>query len=831
MASPWQDVRYGARVLRKSLGFTAVVVATLALGIGANTAIFTVVNAVLLRPLPYKDPDRLVRITGDLRRLGQRDVGISVSELFDLQRRTTVFASVTGVLPVNANLTGGDEPARIEAQLDSATYFQVLGVDAALGRVFGPDDEVPGNATLAVISDGLWKRTFGADPRILGGRIRLDNDAYTVIGVLPPGFRHPGPSVEREAEIWVPAGYSAAPWVAPPNRTARFLTALGRLKPGITLRTAQSELEALSLALTGEYADAYPDNAGWALRAVSLQDDLTGNVRPALLVLLIVVGVVLLIACVNVASLMLSRANARKGEFAIRLALGASRARLVRQLLAESLVLSLLGGLAGLAFAWLALGGLESVIPADLPRVREIRMDGAVLGFALAASLLTALFFGLVPALYGFATDLRSALEHAGRRGTRGEARSHIGALLVVAEFAMALTLVVGAVLLVRSFWKLANVAPGFNPQRVHTVGVWLPVPNDPTTGPYFKPEQKVAFFKKVLDRLRVVPGVKAVGGVDQLPLSGKRFRIPIRVEGHGEAFDAQAQTGWGQATPDYFKVMEIPLMRGRAFEETDDLHAQPVALVSETFARKYLPGEDPVGRHLQIAPGLPGMPAGMPPWLLIVGVVGDAKDAALEADQAPLMYTPVLQGQGTVLNLAFVLRVEPGYGDTGGLAKTVARNVRAVDPDVPVFASQTMSEVVSRALSNRRFAMLLLVLFAGLALVLSALGIYGVMAYAVSQRVHEFGLRLALGARPDDVLRLVLRRGATIALVGAGGGALAAVLVTRGMSSLLYGVTPGDPVTFLVAPVLLGLVALLGCLVPARRAAKVDPIVALRGD
>jgi predicted permease len=826
MKAFWQDLRYGARMIITKPAFTALVVLTLALGIGANAAIFTVVNAVLLRPLPYKNPEQLVRITSDLRKLGQRDVGVSVPELFDLQKHTTVFAEVAGVLPVNSNLTGGDQPARVETHLDSANYFKLLGVDAALGRVFGPADEVPGNATVAVITDGIWKRRFGADPHILGKPIRIDNDAYTVIGVLPPDFRHPGRSIEREAEVWVPAGYSAAPWPTPPVRQARFVSALARLNPGETIATAQADLDSLTNELTRQYSDNYSANAGWSLRVIQLQQDLTGNVRPALLVLLIVVGFVLLIACVNIANLMLSRANARQGEIAIRVALGATRRRLVQQLLAESLLLSLLGGLVGLLLASLTLGGLTSVIPADLTRVRAIQMDGSVLGFALAVSLLTAVLFGLAPALYGFTPDLQNTLKQTETRTTHGEARSRAGSLLVVAEFAMALVLVIGAALLVRSFWNLASVSPGFRSEQVQTVSVWLPVPNDPTTGPYFKPEKKIEFYKKVMDQLQVLPGVEAVGGVDQLPLSGKRFQIPIKIEGRGENFDARIQSGWGQVTPDYFSVMGIPLLRGRGFKEPDNLQAQPVAIISQVFAREYFANEDPIGKHLQVPAGLPALP-GTPPWFLVVGVVGDIKDSALDAEPLPLMYTPALQG--TVFNLVFVLRTSLGMHNPGGLAESVAQVVRAVDPEVPVYAARTMDEVVSRALSNRRFAMLLLMLFAGLALVLSAVGIYGVMAYAVSQRIHEIGVRLALGAQQRDVLRLVLRRGIFMALAGSAVGAVAAVALTRWMAGLLYGVTSTDPLTFIFAPVLLGLVALLACFVPARRATKVDPIVALR--
>jgi predicted permease len=823
----WQDLRYGFRMLVKSPGFTAVVVLTLGLGIGANAAIFTVVDAVLIRPLPYRNPDRLVRITSDMQKLGQRDVGISAPELFDLQKDTKAFAEVAGVLPVNSNLTGGDEPARVETQLNSGNYFEVLGVTAALGRVFGPQDQVPGNATVAVISNGIWKRRFGSDPNILGRQIRIDNDAYTVIGVLPSDFRHPGRAIEREAEVWVPAGYAAAPWPTPPIRVARFIGALARLKPGETIATAQAELDSLTGALTRQYANDYPANAGWALRAIPLQQDLTGNVRPALLVLLIVVGSVLLIACVNIANLMLSRANARQGEIAIRLALGATRRRLVRQLLTESLLLSLLGGVVGLMLASLTLGGLTSLIPADLPRVRAIQMDGSVLGFTLAVSVLTALLFGLVPALFGFTTDLQNTLKQTGTRATRGEGRHRLGSLLVVAEFAVALILVIGAVLLVRSFWNLAGVSPGFRPQQVQTVSVWLPVPNDPTTGPYYKPEKKVEFYKKVLDRLQNLPGVEAVGGVDQLPLSGPRFQLPIKIEGRGENFDARIETAWGAATTDYFRVMGIPLLQGRTFRDSDNMQAQPVVILSRTFARKYFGSDDPIGKHLQVPRGVPPLPPGPPPWFEIIGVVGDVKDTALDAEQIPLMYTPVLQG--VVFNLAFVLRTVPGWQDPGGVEESVSREVRAVDPEVPVYAARTMNEVVSRALSNRRFAMLLVLLFAGLALVLSAIGIYGVMAYSVSQRIHEIGVRLALGAEPRDVLGLVLRRGLSLAVAGAAAGLGTALVVTHWMAGLLYGVNSTDPLTFVLALLLLGVVALLACFVPARRAAKVDPIVALR--
>jgi len=828
MGTLWQDIRYGSRMLWKNPGFTAVAVLTLALGIGANAAIFSIVNAVLLRPLPYKNPEQLVRVTGEFRMLNQHDGGLSVPEFSDLQKQPQIFEDVAGLLPINANLTGGEQPARVEVVLDTASYFSVLGVNAAMGRVFGPQDSVGGIGTVAVLSDGTWKRRFGADPNIVGKQIRIDNDLYTVIGVMPPDFRHPGRALLSEIELWAPSGFSATPFRNPPDRNARFLRgSLARLRPGVSIAMAQAQLDSLSETLRRQYPDSYPANAGWTLRVNPLQQDLTGNVRPALLVLLTVVGFVLLIACVNVANLLLARAGGRQGEIAIRLALGATRFRLLRQLLMESLLLSFLGGALGLAFASATFELLLRLIPAELLQTQVIQMDRSVLWFGLGICTLTAILFGLVPALSASSPNVQETLRQSGLRSTMGVHRNRIGSALVVLEFAMALMLVIAAVLLVRSFWNLATLSPGFRAEHVQTASVWLPSPNDPTAGDYYKQEQKIDFYRKVLARLRNLPGIAEAAATDGLPLTGGRFMASFRIQGRRENFGELGATGWSFATPEYFQLMSMPLLRGRSFSEADDLHARRVAIVNEAFARKYFAGQDPVGHQVQAPAGSFTFDRDTPPWYTIVGIVGNVKDNALDVAQIPIVYSPF--AQDAQYNLSFVYRTRPGFENPGTLAEAVAREVHGVDPQVPVYGVRSLDDIVSRALSGRRFSMQLLVLFAALALVLSAVGIYGVVKFFVSQRTHEIGIRMAMGAQPRDVLRLVFGFGLTMALAGVGIGLGAALLITRWLSGLLYGVSTTDAMTFVAAPLLLSFVALLACYVPARRAMRVDPMVALR--
>ncbi|HXZ11889.1 MAG TPA: ABC transporter permease [Candidatus Sulfotelmatobacter sp.] len=829
MGAFWQDLRYAFRMLSKSPGFTAVAVLTLGLGIGGNAAIFSVVNSVLLRPLPYKNPEQLVKVTSEFTKLNQHDLGLSVPELQDLQRDTQLFQGVVGMISINCNLTGGERPARVESVLHTANYFSVLGVNAAMGRVFGPQDDEPGIGTVAVLSDGAWKRRFGADPNIIGKQIRVDDDLYTVVGIMPPNFRHPGKALLSETELWGPTGFAATPFPDPPVRAARFLQgAIARLQPGVTVAMAQAQLESLSNALLRQYPDSYTGDNGWTLRVTPLQQELTGNVRPALLVLLAVVGFVLLIACVNVANLLLARAGARQGEIAVRLALGATRYRLLRQLLVESLLLSFLGAALGLVLAFSTFDFLVRLIPADLLQTQVIQMDRSVLWFGLGICVLTAILFGLVPALSASGANVQETLRQTGLRATSGVRSNRIGAALVVLEFAMALMLVIGAVLLVRSFWNLATMSPGFRPQQIQTASVWLPSPNDPTAGAYYTPEQKAIFYRKVLERLRNLPGVEEAAATDVLPLvSARRFVLPIKIQGRRENFGELGFAAWGFGSSEYLHVMGIPLLRGRNFSDADDLKSQRVAIVDEAFARKFFPSQDPIGQQIQVPPGVFGFDRNYQPWYTIVGIAGNVKDNALDAIQNPMVYSPL--AQDAQFNLSFAMRIRPGFGNPSALVDSVAREVHAVDPEVPVYGPRTMDEIVSRALSSRRFSMQLLVLFAALALVLSAVGIYGVVKFFVSQRTHEIGIRMALGAQPRDVLRQVFSFGATMALWGVGIGLAAALVVTRWLSGLLYGVRSTDPLTFVAAPLLLTLVALLACYLPARRAMRVDPIVVLR--
>jgi putative ABC transport system permease protein len=827
----WQDVRYGSRMLAKNPGFTAVAVITLALGIGANAAIFSIVNAVLLRPLPYRNPEQLVKITSEFTKLNQHDLGLSEPEIEDLQRDTQLFQGVAGLMSLNSNLTGGEQPARVEVVLDNPNYFSVLGVNAAMGRVLGPQDAVQGIGTVAVLSDGAWKRRFGADPNIIGKQIRIDEDLYTIIGVMPPNFRHPGKAILNETEVWGPSGFASTPFPNPPIRTARFVQgAIARLQPGVTVAMAQAQLDSLSNALLRQYPDSYTDKNGWTFHVTPLQQDLTGNVRPALLVLLAVVGFVLLIACVNVANLLLARAGARQGEIAIRLALGATRYRLLRQLLVESLLLSILGAALGLGLASSTFDLLVQLIPADLLHTQVIQMDRSVLWFGLGICVLTAILFGLVPALSASGSNVQETLRQSGLRSTGGVRSNRIGSALVVMEFAMALLLVIGAALLVRSFWNLASTSPGFRAQQVQTASVWLPSPNDPTAGAYYTPEQKAVFYRKVLERLRNLPGVEEAGATDTLPLeSNRRLVVAFKIQGRRENFGELGYTAWSFATPEYFRVMSIPLLRGRTFSESDDLKGQRVAIVDEAFARKYFPGQDPIGQQVQAPPGVFGFVRSLGPWYTIVGVAGNVKDNALDAVQNPMVYSPL--AQDAQFDLSFVMGIRPGFENPSALAESVTREIHAVDPQVPVYGAKTMDEIVARALSSRRFSMQLLVLFAALALVLSAVGIYGVVKYFVNQRTNEIGIRIALGAQPRDVLRLIFSFGATMALWGVGIGLAAALVVTRWLSGLLYSISATDAATFVAAPVLLSLVALLACYVPARRAMRVDPIVALRHE
>ncbi|MGA9244781.1 MAG: ABC transporter permease [Silvibacterium sp.] len=813
------DVRYALRLFAKSPGFAAVAVLTIALGIGATTAIFSVVDATLIHALSYPHPEQLVRIEDDLPGAGAREVGISIPEFKDLQR-SGIFQYVALVGGGSVNLTGSSQPARVAFLSVTPNYSAMLGVKPELGRWFDPDDQTPGFTLDALISDGLWKRAFGGDPHILGRSLRLDNDLYRVIGVMPAGFHDPGRTTEqRNTEVWLATGFAGAP-APPPLRNSRLVLAVvARLKPGLTVAAAQSQLDALVASLQKQFPDDYPLQSAWRVRLVPLKESVVGNVRQSLVLLLGAVGLVLLIGCVNVANLMLARASARGREMAVRQALGATRKRLVRQLLTESLLLSLLGGIAGLAILFGTRGFLLRMIPESLPRLNDISISWSVMLFALAATVVAGTIFGLAPALQASRLDLTHMLRLEGRgsKGSKEQARTR--RVLVVTEFALSLVLMVAAGLLLRSFWDLFKVRLGFNPQHVMAVRLWLPVPNDPTTDIYGTPAQEAPFLRELLRRSGRLPGVEeaALGSSAAIPLNHDRNRFPLILEGREIQNKQQPLIEVRDVTPGYFHLLEIPLLRGRLLRDLDDEKAPQVAVINEAMARTYWPDADPLGKRLKVRPAKPD-------WITVVGVIADARTESLAGARVPQLYQSAYQTREK--ELAIFLR---GQLNTATLPAQVREQVQSVDPELPVFGAQTLDDVLSASLSQRRFSMEIVALFAVTALLLAGLGIYGTISFLVSERTHEIGVRLALGAQRGKILEMVLRQGLNLAISGAAVGLAGALIVSHLMAGLLYGVRPTDPLTFVGVTLVLTVVALVACYIPARRAMRVDPLVALR--
>jgi predicted permease len=825
MTTLLQDMRYGLRVLWKSPGFTIVAVLSLALGVGANTAIFSIVNAVLLRSLPFSHPERLVKIVASNSGVGARDIGLSVPEFDDLRSRAGVFDQVTAIQGGPTNLTGAERPQRFELLEVSPNYFSMLGTSAHIGRVFGPSDEAPGFAEAAVISDSLWARAFGRDPGVLGRKIQLDNDPYTIVGVLPPGFRHPGSTVSTDIEIWVTCGFRADPFPKP-ERSLRILPgAIGLLKPGIGLEQAQSRLDAFASQLRAEYATDYPAGSGWSIEAEPLQDSLVGNVRPMLLVLMGAVVLIVLLASVNVANLLLARASGRQREVAVRLALGASRARMIRQMLTESVILSLISGVIGVLTAIAALH-FAQFLPVQIPRLAEVQVDRAVLSFALLVSLLAGLGFGLVPALQSSKAEIAVAIREGARgSGTSGKT-NRLRGLLIASETALAVMLMVGAGLLLRTFWGLLQENPGFNPSRIVAANVYLPVPNNPDLDRYAKPEIFNTFVREAVRRVGALPGIDLAAMTTDLPVAHLSRPRPVNIEDRPDESGKGLFSEITSVTPEYFKVLQASLLRGRYFTEDDDIDKQPVAIVDESTARTYWPDRDPIGRRLSMR-----TPRGAdnPPWCIVVGVIKDINSDGLDQSGAPHVYRPIYQFPGSRA-LTKSVTVRTSLSATS-LEPQMRREIQAVDPNLPVFNVRTMNEVIDGSLASRRFSAELVGVFAVVALLLASVGVYGLLAYMVGQRSHEIGVRMALGAMPSTIGKMIVSRGAGLAGIGVGIGLILSGIMALLISSLLYGVRPLDPEVFIAVPVILMAVVLLASYIPAWRAARVNPIVALRRD
>ncbi|HEX8144504.1 MAG TPA: ABC transporter permease [Pyrinomonadaceae bacterium] len=803
MESLFKDLRYAVRMLIRKPGFTAVAVITLALGIGANTAIFSVVNGVLLRPLPFQDPERIATFWQSNPRSGVQREDVSPANFLDWRERSRSCTEMAAALPFGYSLTGGEEPEAFRAWQVTTGFFEILGVNALYGRTFLREEFQPGNDRVVVIGHGLWQRRFGADPKLVGQKLLLNGLPHTVVGVMPPGFEF-GP----EREIW-------SPWVVVESdrqiRGSAYIKVIGRLKPGVTIEQAQQEMKQIASALAEEYPQT---NGEVGATAVSLPEQLVGHVRPALLMLLCAVGLMLLIACANVANLLLARASTRRREFAIRAALGARRSRLIMQLLTESLLLAGLGGMGGILLASWGVDAIIALSPGNLPRINQVGIDSHVLLFALGVSALTALIFGLAPALQFSRTDLQEFLKEGGRTATAGFARQRLRNLLVVSEVALALMLLVGAGLLVRSFVRLLQVDPGFTTDKALAleVHVW---------GRARTAEQRAAFFEQSLERIAALPGVEAAGAVSALPFHTNPIDIKseFSIEGRAAAAPGQEPIAYATvATFDYFRTMGIPLLRGRLFTRFDNKDAAPVVVIGETMAHRFWPGEDPVGKKITLRF------LSQQTTREIVGVIGDVRHTGLDSDPRPELFLPHLQEPYG--SMTYVVRTSV---DPLTLLPAVKKEIWTVNKSQPFSSIATMEQLISRSLAERRFSLLFLTTFASIALALAGVGIYGLISFNTTQRTHEIGVRMALGAGRLDIFKLVVGQGMALTLLGVVVGLAAAFALTRYLSSLLYGVSATDPLTFVVVSALLTLVALAACYIPARRATKVDPMVALR--
>jgi putative ABC transport system permease protein len=825
-----QDLRHGFRMLIKNPGFTLAAVMALALGIGANTAIFSVINVTLLSPLPFANPDQLVAAwTTNAARNSSR--GLTAPPDFRAwKEQGQSFEQMGACYFRDFNVSTRDEPERVRGAVVTGNLFQLLGVKPALGRFFTAEDEEFGRHQVVLLSHGLWQRRFGADPGLIGQQVRLNAESYTVVGVMPPDswLRQP----KRKADLWVPMSFE--PGSNQNTRNNYFLTVVGRLKPGVGMAKAQAEMDLVA----GQLEREHKENKGLGVRLVSLAEDVVGDNRPTLLVLMGAVGFVLLIACANVANLLLARAAAREKETALRLALGATRGRLVRQWLTENMMISLTGGALGLALSYWGLHLIAALAPENLSRDAlltrgmSLDMDYRVLIFTMLLSVLTGVVFGLLPAVQASRPDVGKTLKDSARSTTGGPRSRRVRAALVVSEIALAFILLVGAGLMLRSFMHLQGINPGFQPENLLTMQVALPDEK------YKTDVQRTAFFQQAVERIKSLPGVQSVGATTSLPLTNESWGKQFSIEGRTPpaTLDQVEAVEFRQITPDYFRAVGMTLVKGRAFNEHDTKDAPGVVIINEALARNFFPGEDPVGKRVWMGPPesmlspqlLP--PGGRFPRATVVGVVNDVMSYGVNRPIEWEVFVPYAQGGGNIpLTKLYVAVRTSSNPET--LAAAVRNQVRAVDPDQPVADMRTMEQRLSDSLWQPRLNMMLLGVFAAVAVLLAAIGIYGVVAYSVTQRTPEIGIRIALGARPADVLRLVLVQGALLALVGLGIGLAGAFALSRIMSNLIFGVSSTDPYVFGAVTLLLLLISLLGSFIPARRATRVDPMIALRSE
>ncbi|MBA2242140.1 MAG: ABC transporter permease [Chthoniobacterales bacterium] len=795
------DLRYGMRSLLKKPGFTLTAVIALALGIGANTAIFSVINGVLLRSLSYADPEKLVMVWEHNLQENDRQNVVSPGNFLDWSSQSKSFEQMAAFVSRPTNLTGGREPEEIRVQLVSQGFFPALGVQPMLGRAFTPEEDRIGNDLVVILSHALWQNRFGASPQILGQTVTMNGRQRTVIGVMPPGFHF----LDDKVLAWMPMAMDPA--INYREVGGRYLQVMARLKPGVTIEQAQAEMTGIGKQIE----QAHPKfNAGWNVALLPMHEQVVGEIKPILIVLFAAVAFVLLIACANVANLLLSRAAARQKELALRAALGASRTRLVRQMLTESVLLATMGGLLGVILAYWGIQLLIGFGPDNIPRLNEITIDPRVLGFTLAVSLFTGLLFGLIPALQASRPDLNDALKEGSRGSTGGRSRT-LRNVFVIAEVSIALVLLIGAGLMIRSFMQLQSVETGFRPENVLTMRVQLPRTK------YKEPHQIVDFFKQAQDRIAAVPGVQAIGAISYLPLTGPAARDAFKIVGQPEPAPGQENpTEVRVITPTYFQAMGIPLLKGRLLDERDGKEPR-VLLINETLARKYFPNDDPIGKRIEVTWGEGGPDE-------IVGVVGDIKEGALDKEPEAAVYWP--HSREPYSGMALIVRTA---GDAARFGAAVQKEIRGLDPDQPIADLRTMKQVISKSIARPRFNTLLLTIFAGVALVLASVGLYGVMNYSATQRTHEVGIRMALGATRADIMRLVVGNGMLLTLVGIGIGVVASWGLTRVMQSFLFGVGATDAVTFIAVSGLLILVALVANYIPARKATRVNPVIALR--